>query len=183
VGEFPGFATYGDYEANNESFCGGALIYEDVILSAAHCSIGAETVGTNIYIGGTRLDHSDAETRRITAVRLHPNYNDETTENDYMLMKLDRASGQPALPYNTDSSFPSTGTVVTVVGFGLTQENGSVSQRLLKVNVIVDKFSTCDAGESHLSCYGCTTFVLILNVQNNNCSLRRFSGNGVTHLR
>jgi hypothetical protein len=31
VDEFPYFATYGDYE--NNSFCGGALIYADIILS------------------------------------------------------------------------------------------------------------------------------------------------------
>jgi hypothetical protein len=32
VGEFPYFATYGDYD--KDSFCGGVLIYADIILSA-----------------------------------------------------------------------------------------------------------------------------------------------------
>jgi Trypsin len=121
--------------------------------AAAHCSDGKE-VGSNIYIGGTKLDHSDAEVRRITAIRKHPNYrsNARSETNDYMLMKLDRASTKPTLPYNTDNTFPATGAAVTVIGFGLTRENGAVSQRLLKANVQVDNFETCDNCESPFLC-------------------------------
>jgi trypsin len=120
-------------------------------------------VGSNIYIGGTKLDHSDAEVRRITAIRKHPNYrSNEVEENDYMLMKLDRVSAKPTVSYNTDNNFPATGATVTVIGFGDTTEDGAASQRLLKVNVQVDNFETCDTGES-LSwslCCGCRHFIL-----------------------
>lgn len=108
-----------------------------------------EEVGANIYIGGTSLDHSDAEVRKIKSTRLHPNYrsNNQGELNDFMLIKLDRPSSKPILPYNTNPNNPAEGTSVTAMGFGLTRDGGEVSDNLLEVNVRVDNFQTCDNGE------------------------------------
>lgn len=98
-----------------------------------------------MYIGGTKLNHSNAEARKITAIRLHPNY--RGVINDYMLMKLDRPSSKATTPYNKDPNFPAVGTTVTVIGFGLTRDGGAVSKYLLKAQVKVDNFGTCDQGK------------------------------------
>jgi Trypsin/Hint module len=105
-------------------------------------------VGSNIYIGGTQLDHSDAEVRRITAIQSHPEFDFYYFGNDFMLLKLDRASEKTTLAYNTDTNFPPTGTTVTTIGFGTTAYDGISSQQLLKVDLQVKDFDTCNAGES-----------------------------------
>ena len=73
--------------------CGASLIHEDIILSAAHCN-PIET--DEVYIGAYRRDSElyDAELRYITERRVHPDYDDWTVENDFLVMKLDQAVSQ-----------------------------------------------------------------------------------------
>lgn len=87
VGEFPAFAY------PRKGGCGAALIYEDIILTAAHCSAPDETTGQpspgfagqDIFLGGIMADGSDA-TETISAGQEypHPDYdpNAETDKND-----------------------------------------------------------------------------------------------------
>jgi Trypsin len=83
------------------------------------------------------------------AIQLHPDSSDFSYDNDYMLLKLDQASTKSTMAYNTNKKVPTTGTTVTVIGFGTTSEEAEISsQQLLKVDVQVDDFGTCDTGES-----------------------------------
>lgn len=62
-----------------------------------------------------------------------------------MLVKLaEPTSGIPLQQLNFDPTFPAAGTTTTVIGFGLTEEDGSVSLDLLQVDVDVVSFDFCN---------------------------------------
>jgi hypothetical protein len=67
-GEYP-------YSAKSvgKSLCGATLIWEDVLLSAAHCE-GIFLSG-GAAIGGTKLNNSDATTFEVESEYIHPKFN------------------------------------------------------------------------------------------------------------
>lgn len=124
--------------------CGATLIYEDILLSAAHCE-GSFKLST-IYIGGNQMDGSDAvDSIRASEERVHPNFNSNTFSHDFMLVKLSSPSTSQPMQLNTVSAEPADGESVKVIGYGLTSDGGSQSNDLLQVTVQVDDFATCNS--------------------------------------
>lgn len=127
-----------------QGLCGSVKIYDDLLLSAAHCS-GA-FAGNDMFIGGNRRSGSDAlETIAAVAELAHPQYNDVTLENDFLLIKLAESSLiAPSAPWNTDPSEPEEDEMATVIGFGTTSQGGFVSNELLEVDVAIVDSATCN---------------------------------------
>jgi hypothetical protein len=73
AGAFPFYA-----KSLPETLCGATLIWEDILLTAAHCE-GAFLNG--VAIGGTRLDDSDATVLPVDSELPHPNYDVLTNGN------------------------------------------------------------------------------------------------------
>jgi trypsin len=126
--------------------CGASLIHEDIILSAAHCDL----LEYNDVIIGSHLRFNDtvlpgAHRRMIVERRLHPNFNDTSMENDYMIMKLDRPVPITPVSLNQFASNPTAQEMLTVMGFGLEEEaaNGG-SDTLMEVNVKAYSIEECD---------------------------------------
>ena len=66
----------------------------------------------------------------------HPNYNSNTDEYDFLILKLSGwVQGKEVVRLNTDTSQPIIGDDLTILGFGSTSENGSGSQELLEATV------------------------------------------------
>jgi len=125
--------------------CGASLIHEDILLSAAHC----DPIEYNDVIIGSHLRYNDsipgAHSRKIVARRRHPQFNDTSLENDYMVMKLDSPVPIAPVQLNQYSSSPAAQEMLTVIGFGLKEEAGTDgSDTLLEVNVKSFSFQECE---------------------------------------
>ena len=152
-GEYPFYAIPED-----GFLCGATLIHPDILMSAGHCqgrmrsfvSNAFFSGGSHAYIGGNKLDGSDAvEIIDVELERRHPNYNRETMTNDELLIKLAAPSSSPVAKRNTNPAVPADGDTIKIIGFGTTQyQVAENSEDLLELELSVVNFETCDAVSS-----------------------------------
>ena len=115
---------------------------------------------SGVFIGATQLDGIGSSVAGVDLEFPHPNYNmPNNDDNDIMLVKLTFPVSAPLVQWNTNPNTPMDADAVTTIGFGYTEEDGSYSQELLKVDVDVTPFEECntlfgDLTESIMLCAG-----------------------------
>lgn len=74
----------------NDGLCGGSLINQTHVLTAAHCVDGGLRAATiRAYVGYTRFRSTEnGQVRRVSRIFIHPNWNPRTFANDAAVLKL-----------------------------------------------------------------------------------------------
>ncbi|KAI5093953.1 ovochymase-1 precursor, partial [Silurus meridionalis] len=129
--------------------CGGAVLDQYWIVSAAHCfrrysqeSYWAAKVGKHDLTNDTE---SCQQTAKVAKIITHVNYNSVTKENDIALLKLQTPlmfdeCVRPIPVWSGDSALVNK---CTVTGWGFTSESGPRADRLQEANVTILDSNSC----------------------------------------
>lgn len=146
IADFPYAVALTD--ASGSQFCGGSLIAEDKVLTAAHCAEGQDPADVVAVTGRTDLTTNEGNETPVSDIWIHPDYDGVSTGADVAVLTLSSAvpDAKPIeLASATDDPSYAPGTDATVAGWGTTSEGGSSSDTLLQGTVPVTSDEDCAA--------------------------------------
>uniref|UniRef100_A0A8C9QK13 Peptidase S1 domain-containing protein n=1 Tax=Spermophilus dauricus TaxID=99837 RepID=A0A8C9QK13_SPEDA len=122
---------------NTTELCGGFLVREDFVVTAAHCWGRSRSVSINVTLGAHNIKEKE-RTQQIIPVKKafpHPDYNSNYS-NDIMLLQLEKKAKLTAevslLKLPSGHSQVAPGMVCTVAGWGRIGQNISTTKLQLE---------------------------------------------------
>merc|ERR1711881_394328 len=128
-------------------WCGGTLISSTHVLTAAHCTQTSAS-SIRVLLGEHSIADSDFNRVDVAEIINHPNYNSQTTDNDYALLRLSSPVAftnevSPAcLPADLSATYA--GVLATVTGWGTLSSGGNQPTALQEVDVTVTTNAVCN---------------------------------------
>ena len=188
-------SVYQRYGSSNYHICGASLIHDDILITAAHCAMDADSVRIGAYThfansnGGAKMHQS-----AVADFTIHPSFYADKYNRlhfDFALLKLKEPVTDPdllksivKLDLNGEYSgqYESVeGEPLTAIGLGQIEEEGDVAKYLQEVDISyvprdrcfkifqggIGDDAICAVGDGKDACGGDSGGPLILKAKNN----------------
>ena len=145
-GQYPalvGLGSAGEGSPYDRQFCGGSVIAEDIVLTAAHCveESAGDPESLVIFSGSVDLESADIVETSVAAVHVAEDYNDPIAmANDWALLKLDEPLDVEPIAVGTE---PEEFDVLETAGWGDTGEEFPTVAQWVEVPFVND--ADCEA--------------------------------------
>ncbi|XP_031847213.1 chymotrypsin-2 [Nomia melanderi] len=138
-------------QSNGRHFCGGSIINQRYILTAAHCVEGTSPSAVTVVAGSNKLSVKGVS-YGVEKITVHPRYSSILIVNDIAVLRVNRniAFTNLVKPVKLASSETAEGSSVVLSGWGTTKAGGSVPDNLQEINLQVYSQSKCKKTHSNL---------------------------------
>ncbi|XP_025986029.1 chymotrypsin-2 [Solenopsis invicta] len=130
-------------------FCGGAILNDNYVITAAHCIIDVRAEKIKVVAGTNDLNNPKSQ-HDVVKIIVHENYNmSNSWNNDIALLKVKTpfvkfvTVGHVPLPSKDD--VVKANDIAVVSGWGLLWINGPISTKLQRVNVFIADQEYCES--------------------------------------
>ncbi|KAF4097680.1 complement factor D-like [Onychostoma macrolepis] len=134
-------------QKDKEHICGGFLISDRFVMTAAHCRDNAPVV--TVVLGAHDLQKKNSVRFTVDSYHQHPEYTMGSCDNDIMLLKLEKNvqlnNNIKWISIPAEEGDIKAGSVCSVAGWGLLETKGKRSDHLMETNVTVMNNKKCES--------------------------------------